>query len=65
MSEWISAKDIPPNGLCIVQLEKPMCGMLVHCATFNDNGVNVIGGAFAWDMPEVVYWMPQPEPMKQ
>lgn len=59
--EWISINDRPPEGECLVFLEKNMLGMRIHTANFEKN-VQLIGGRFEFDAPKITHWMPLPVP---
>lgn len=61
MSEWISVKNKEPDCDCLVYLEKPLLGRRIHSASCGKK-VRLIGCNFSFDCPDILYWMPLPEP---
>ena len=54
-SQWVSAADKPPEGLCLV-----MCDGEIHTADYRHKNLIVIGGHFDFDREPVTHWMPRP-----
>ena len=59
--EWINVSEKDPEGICLVWIEKPSLGTNICVGNFTGN-VHLIGGRFAFDMPEPLFWMPLPQP---
>ena len=60
--KWISVKEKPPEGHCLVWLtEKHVTGH-IHPASFGGN-IEMIGSHFIWDMKHnpITHWMPMIE----
>ena len=61
MTNWISVENEKPPGRCLVVLSEEVSQNIMHTACFNGN-IEIVGGAFSWDMPNVTHWQPLPEP---
>lgn len=60
---WIDIKDQKPQGSVLVMLERKVSHNYIHTAYYCDDFA-IIGGRFAFDIPNVTHWQPLPEPPK-
>lgn len=61
-NQWLPIESAPEIGEFLVFL--PDERTKVQAARKNENGVFVIGDAFAFDLTEPTHWMPLPESPK-
>lgn len=57
LTGWRDPKTDPPMGTCLVLLKNKSWNY-IHSAIYHSNNVNIIGTSFAWDLGDVVGWLP-------